>query len=72
MNPAKAAEFNTSIDDLYSQLSSIERTMLQRRLEGYTTGEVANELGINPVAIRVRWTRLRQRLEKAGVFADWV
>ena len=46
--------------------------MLERRLDGFTTGEVAAELGIHPVAIRVRWSRLRHRLENAGVYADWV
>lgn len=71
-NPAQMAEYNDSVRKLCNSLSGIERTMLERRLEGYTTGEVAQELGIHPIAIRVRWTRLRQRLEAAGVYADWV
>jgi RNA polymerase sigma factor (sigma-70 family) len=70
--PAKVAEYNDAIAKLYNSLSFQERKMLERRLEGFTTGEVAEELGIHPVALRVRWSRLRQRLEEAGVFADWV
>ena len=70
--PDKQAEFNNSLAHLCNSLSEIERTMLQRRLEGYTTGEVAQELGMQPVAIRVRWTRQRQRLEETGVCADWL
>lgn len=70
--PDEQAEFKNSLAHLFNSLSQIERTMLQRRLEGYTTGEVAQELGMQPVAIRVRWTRLRQRLEDTGVCADWL
>lgn len=71
-DPGRIAAYNDSVADLYKSLSEIERTMLERRLDGYTTGEVAAELGIHPIAIRVRWSRLRQRLENAGVYADWV
>lgn len=71
-DPSKIVQYKDSVEDLYKNLSQIERTMLERRLDGFTTGEVAAELGIHPVAIRVRWSRLRQRLENAGVYADWV
>ena len=71
-DPSKAAEYKDSVAKLYGDLSKIERLMLERRLEGFTTGEVAAELGIAPVAIRVRWSRLRKRLETAGIFADWI
>ncbi len=71
-DPGRAAEYKDSVAKLYQELSEIERRMLERRLDGYTTGEVADELGIPHVAIRVRWSRLRKRLESAGVFADWL
>ena len=70
--PAKTAEYNDALQQLVSSFTDIEKTMLERRLEGYTTGEVAAELDMNPIAIRVRWTRLRQRLQAAGIIADWV
>lgn len=69
--PSQAAQYQDAIESLYQRLTPVEKTMLERRLEGYTTDEVAHELGMNPVAIRVRWTRLRQRLEEANIFADW-
>lgn len=72
VSPNKQAEFNNSVSQLYNSLSELGHTMLHRRMEGYTTSEVAEELGMNPVAIRVRWARLRQRLEKTGVCANWV
>jgi RNA polymerase sigma-70 factor (ECF subfamily) len=65
-------ELADQIAKLHENLTPIERIMLERRLDGFTTGEVAAELQINPVAVRVRWTRLRQRLEAAGIVADWV
>jgi RNA polymerase sigma-70 factor (ECF subfamily) len=45
---------------------------LELRLEGYSTAEIAGELGMNPIAVRVRMTRLRQRLRANGVFNDWL
>ena len=70
--PASQAEYNDQVADLYKSLSNVERAMLEKRLEGYTTGEVAEQLNMNPIAIRVRWSRLRQRLETAGIVADWL
>ena len=70
-SPSQAAQYNDSIRTLCQSLSEIEKTMLEKRLEGYTTDEVAQQLGMNPVAIRVRWTRLRQRLQEANIVADW-
>jgi hypothetical protein len=28
-------------------------------------------MGVHPVAIRVRWTRLRKRLESIGITPEW-
>jgi RNA polymerase sigma factor (sigma-70 family) len=66
------AEFNDQLENLCKNLHEIERKMLEMRLDGYTTNEVAEHLEMHPVAIRVRWTRLRQRLQESGIFADWI
>jgi len=71
-DPAKLAEFNDQIERLCQSLSETERRMLELRLEGYTSPEVAQQLGIHAVALRVRWTRLRKRLHDAGIVADWL
>lgn len=70
--PAEMAQFNDQLILLCERMNPIERKMLQMRLDGYTNGEVAKILGIHSAAIRVRWTRLKQRLEREGVFADWL
>jgi RNA polymerase sigma-70 factor (ECF subfamily) len=71
-DPAKAAAFHDQLEQLCANLTHSEKRMLEMRLEGFTSAEVAQELGLHPVAIRVRWTRLRQRLEAAGVLTDWL
>jgi RNA polymerase sigma-70 factor (ECF subfamily) len=71
-DPAQVAAFNDQLERLCANLSDAEKRMLELRLEGFTSAEVARELGLHPVAIRVRWTRLRQRLEAAGVLTDWI
>jgi RNA polymerase sigma factor (sigma-70 family) len=71
-DPAAAAEFNDQLQRLCENLSETERRMLELRLEGYTSGEVAQRLGLHAVALRVRCTRLRKRLQDSGVVADWL
>jgi RNA polymerase sigma factor (sigma-70 family) len=71
-DPAKTAEFTDQMETLCKNLSEVEQQMLQLRLQGYTSEEVAERLGIHSVALRVRWTRLRKRLIDAGVVADWL
>ncbi|HMP80840.1 MAG TPA: sigma-70 family RNA polymerase sigma factor [Pirellulaceae bacterium] len=70
--PEQVAEFNDQLQQLVSQLSDVERKMLELRLEGHTWQEVGALVGLHPVATRVRWTRLRQRLQGAGITADWM
>jgi RNA polymerase sigma-70 factor (ECF subfamily) len=71
-DPALAAQFNDQVAHLCAALSATERRLLELRLQGYETAELAVELGLTPVALRVRLTRLRQRLRAAGVFDDWL
>ena len=69
-DPARAAQFREQMGHLFDNLSADERRMLDLRLGGHSTAEIAEQLGLNPIALRVRLTRLRQRLEAEGVCAD--
>lgn len=69
-SPAELAEYQDSLEKLCKSLNSIERTMLELKLEGYTTGEVAQQLELHPVAVRVRWSRLRDRLAAQEIHLD--
>jgi DNA-binding CsgD family transcriptional regulator len=57
---------------LCQHLNEAEYTILQMRLAGYRTAEIAAHLGLSGVALRVRLTRLRQRLQESGVLDDWL
>jgi len=71
-DPARAAEFDDQVRQLCSQLSEVEGRLLDLRLRGHRLAEIAADLGLSDVALRVRLTRLRQRLRASGVFDDWL
>jgi RNA polymerase sigma factor (sigma-70 family) len=69
-DPAAEAAFRDAAGALYEQLNETEQQMLDLRLQGFTTDEIAARLGLNPIALRVRFSRLRKRLEANGVPTD--
>jgi RNA polymerase sigma-70 factor (ECF subfamily) len=71
-DPARAAEVRDGMARLHERLSDAERRIIELRLHGHSTGEIAQQLGLSPVALRVRMTRLRQRLDEEGVGNEWL
>jgi RNA polymerase sigma factor (sigma-70 family) len=71
-DPACTAQFNDQVRELCRHLSAAEYTILQMRLAGYDTAEIGAHLRLSSVALRVRLTRLRQRLRETGVLDDWL
>lgn len=71
-DPARAAQLNDQVRYLWERLDATERRMLELRMQDYSTDEMARELGLNPIALRVRLSRLRQRLRDGGVVAEWL
>ena len=71
-DPARAAELNDQIEHLCRDLNPVERRLLALRMQGYSTAEIAQQLDLHPVALRVRMTRLRQRLQASAVLHDWL
>lgn len=71
-DPAAEAQFRDQVDHLCGHLDEAERQILDQRLEGYTPAEIADRIGVSRVALRVRLTRLRQRLQASGVVTDWL
>jgi RNA polymerase sigma-70 factor (ECF subfamily) len=71
-DPARAAQLKDQVDHLCANLGEAERRLLELRVQGYSLAEVACELGLSAVALRVRLTRLRQRLRGAGVLDEWL
>ncbi|MCA9192918.1 MAG: sigma-70 family RNA polymerase sigma factor [Planctomycetales bacterium] len=77
--PALLAGLNTSDPDpqheativeataqVLQGLDNTEKQMIQMRLEGYTTAEIARQLGLDPDVLRVKLSRLRRRLRASG------
>lgn len=71
-DPAAEAQFRDQVGRLCAHLDAAEKQILDWRLEGYTPAEIADRIGVSRVALRVRLTRLRQRLQAAGVLTDWL
>jgi RNA polymerase sigma factor (sigma-70 family) len=70
-SPSQEIEFRDELQKLLGSLNETDRQLLEMRLNGQTGDEIARALHIHPIAMRVRWTRLRQRLEKSGIMTDW-
>jgi len=69
-DPAHAAQLTDQLDQLCTTLSESDRRLVQMRLDGFSPNEIATDLGLSAVAYRVRMTRLRQKLQAAGVFDE--
>lgn len=61
-DPGFHAGQRDEIEFVLDQLDPDDRELITLRLEGYSTAEVARQLGLNPDVTRVRLSRLRQRL----------
>ena len=71
LDPARAAEYEDLLDHLYRHLRTEDRRLIVMRIQGYRTGEIADELGIKPAVLRVRISRLRKRLRKEKPIVEW-
>lgn len=71
-DPAAEALVRDEIRNLCDHLDEVERKILDLRLEGYTSAEIGEQIGLSRVNVRVRMTRLRQRLHALGVSSDWL
>ena len=71
--PAAVLEIDgDQVRQLCKHLSATEYSIIEMRLAGYATAEIGARIGLSAVALRVRLTRLRQRLQEAGVLDDWL
>jgi RNA polymerase sigma-70 factor (ECF subfamily) len=65
-DPAQIAQFNDEVSHLLARLDDIDRRLLHLRLQGYSTADVAREMGLDSGFLRVRLGRLRQLLREEG------
>ncbi len=71
-DPARAAQLRDAVQHLWNHLDAGERRLIELRLQGLSTADAARELGQDADVLRVRLSRLRQRLRAAGVLTDWL
>jgi len=70
--PSAAAQFHDTVTHLCQNMDTVEQQIVDLRLQGFAAPEIAAQMGLSPVNVRVRMTRLRQRLIAAGVLDDWL
>lgn len=71
-DPAANVAYRDTLEHLCNQLDATDRRLLDLHLQGYRTVEIAKETGVNADVLRVRLSRLRQRLRASGVTAEWL
>jgi RNA polymerase sigma-70 factor (ECF subfamily) len=71
-DPTETAAFNDQLEHLCRELNDTERQLIELRLQGYSTAEVARTLGLDADVLRVRLSRMRQRLRDRGVLTEWL
>lgn len=65
-SPVDTFAFSEEVEKLLQSLDPVDRRLLELRLEGHTTADVANILMIDACTLRVRLGRLRKRLKDRG------
>jgi RNA polymerase sigma factor (sigma-70 family) len=71
-DPARDAQMQDAVHHLWTKLDAAEREMIELRLQGHSTVEVARILGLDADVLRVRLSRLRQRLRASGALSEWL
>jgi RNA polymerase sigma-70 factor (ECF subfamily) len=71
-DPACAAQIQDALYHLWNNLDAEERRIVELRLEGQSTAEVARTLSLDADILRVRLSRLRRRLRVTGVLTEWL
>jgi RNA polymerase sigma-70 factor (ECF subfamily) len=71
-DPARAAELRDQVNQIWKVLDETERRLIELRLQGHSTADVGRLLGLDADFLRVRLSRLRQRLKAGGVGTGWL
>ncbi|MCU0872395.1 MAG: sigma-70 region 4 domain-containing protein [Pirellulaceae bacterium] len=64
--PAEMASARDQLRSMTADLAAADRLLVEMRVEGFCTAEIAERLGCSEGAIRARLSRLRERLRVTG------
>ncbi len=71
-DPSRLAQLNDQLRQVFQQMSEVDRRIMELRIEGFTSAEIAEQMELSSANIRVRVTRLRQYLQESGLMDDWL
>jgi RNA polymerase sigma factor (sigma-70 family) len=71
-DPAEQVEYDDTVAHLFGFLNEAERQVVELRLLGCSTAEVARRLSLDPDVLRVRLSRLRRRLREEKALFEWL
>lgn len=69
-NPADTASHHEQVNVALNRLEGVDRELVALRLEGYSTVNAAERLGLNPDVARVRLSRLRRKLKETQALSE--
>jgi RNA polymerase sigma factor (sigma-70 family) len=69
-DPAQIASVREATAHVLKGLNETETRVMELRLEGHTTAEVARRLGLDADVLRVKLSRLRRQLRERGVMNE--
>jgi RNA polymerase sigma factor (sigma-70 family) len=70
--PASQVVFSDEMTRLMAELDPTDRRLIELRLQGHSTADVARLLGVDSRFLRVRLGRLRKRLQERGLLNEWL
>jgi DNA-directed RNA polymerase specialized sigma24 family protein len=70
VDPARQAALRDTLQNACHSMGDIDRRAIELRLFGHSTADAARQLRLDPDVLRVRLSRLRQRLAAAGVLEE--
>jgi RNA polymerase sigma-70 factor (ECF subfamily) len=71
-DPADEVQYRDTLEYLCRHVDERERRLIELRLQGYSTAEVARQLGEDADVLRVRLSRLRRRLRESNLLTEWL
>ncbi len=71
-DPARCAEYQDAVESLCKKLGENDRLLVELRLQGLSTADIARRLGLNADVLRVRLSRLRQQLRQSHNLSEWI
>lgn len=69
-DPAQIVSVREATAHVLNRLNETETRVIELRMEGHTTAEVARRLGLDADVLRVKLSRLRRKLSERGVMNE--